>query len=247
MSGAFPESGSESSGIWRTGEKADACRRSGLWRAGVLIAEVQACARRRSKGAVPAPEFIEAFFLDIFKVQKGVVRTLGGPDQFIELDLDRLRVPVLGVLDEKHDQESDDGRTGVDHQLPGVTESKKGACHQPDNDEHDGQREDPRPTTETRRCLCEADVPGCPAHVAIASHQHMTPAGPARGVAGDSAPVPGWSQSRYPRQSARYDDGVLPRLPEQFHGTEMECGGGKIPLRAVRAYCGPSPQTPDDP
>ena len=38
----------------------------------------------------------------------------------IKLDLDGSAVPVLGVLDQKDHQESDNRRTGVDDELPRV-------------------------------------------------------------------------------------------------------------------------------
>ena len=43
-------------------------------------------------------------------------------DQLVQLGLHRRTVAVLGVLDQEHHQEGDDGRAGVDHQLPGLAE-----------------------------------------------------------------------------------------------------------------------------
>ena len=46
-------------------------------------------------------------------------------DQLVELELDRLGVAVLRVLDQEHHQERDDRRAGVDDQLPGVAEAEE--------------------------------------------------------------------------------------------------------------------------
>src|SRR3954451_5358013 len=63
---------------------------------------------------------------DVLQVHRLVARA-GREDQLVELELDGPRLPVLGVLNEKHDQERDDRRAGVDHELPGVRESDRRA------------------------------------------------------------------------------------------------------------------------
>src|SRR6476620_7897979 len=49
-------------------------------------------------------------------------RILRGADaaQLVQLHLDRGAIPVLGILDQKHHQEGDDRRAGIDDQLPGI-------------------------------------------------------------------------------------------------------------------------------
>jgi hypothetical protein len=47
-----------------------------------------------------------------------------GPDQLIELDLDRFGVAVLGALNQEHHQERHDRGSRVDHELPGVAEAE---------------------------------------------------------------------------------------------------------------------------
>src|SRR5438034_1109892 len=54
----------------------------------------------------------------------GVVSTFDDADQFVEVDLNRDGVPVLRALNQEHHQKSNDGRAGVDHQLPGIAEAK---------------------------------------------------------------------------------------------------------------------------
>jgi hypothetical protein len=43
------------------------------------------------------------------------MRAFHGPDQFIQFYLDRLRIAVLGILDEENHKEGDDCRAGIDH------------------------------------------------------------------------------------------------------------------------------------
>lgn len=65
-------------------------------------------------------------------------------DQFVELGLHRGGVAVLRILDHEDHEERDDGRPGVDHQLPGVGPAEQRPGHGPaDNDrcgEHESRR-----------------------------------------------------------------------------------------------------------
>jgi hypothetical protein len=45
-------------------------------------------------------------------------------DQFIDLQLHGRRIPVLGRLNQEDHQERDNGRAGVDNELPGVAEAE---------------------------------------------------------------------------------------------------------------------------
>jgi hypothetical protein len=62
-------------------------------------------------------QFVIAEILDVHHL---VARRANGMNQFIELEIDGLGVAVLGVLDQKHHQESDDGGAGVDDKLPRI-------------------------------------------------------------------------------------------------------------------------------
>src|SRR5690606_8853601 len=48
------------------------------------------------------------------------VLALTHPDQLVELGLQGRAIPVLRVLDEEHHEEGDDGRAGIDDELPGI-------------------------------------------------------------------------------------------------------------------------------
>ena len=49
--------------------------------------------------------------------------------------MNRFGVAVLRVLNQKYHQERDNGRGGVDDQLPRVGKMKSGTCNQPDDDD----------------------------------------------------------------------------------------------------------------
>jgi hypothetical protein len=55
--------------------------------------------------------------------------------------VDDVVVPVLGVLNQKNHQESDDGRRRVDDQLPGIVVVKPGPGSSPHADKHHGDQE----------------------------------------------------------------------------------------------------------
>jgi hypothetical protein len=49
--------------------------------------------------------------------------------------MDRFRIPVLRILNQEHHQKSDDGRTGIDDQLPRIGKMKSRAGQRPDCDD----------------------------------------------------------------------------------------------------------------
>jgi len=67
-------------------------RDSRLRRTGVLDAALQFFPRRLGQRLIPGAETLQHLFLQFFQVQQRIVGAVGGPDDFIELDLDRLGV-----------------------------------------------------------------------------------------------------------------------------------------------------------
>src|SRR6185369_917239 len=63
---------------------------------------------------------IELFIGESIEIHKPGTRTLNRPQQLVQLDVERLGIPDLRVLQQKDHQERDDRGTGVDHQLPAV-------------------------------------------------------------------------------------------------------------------------------
>ena len=80
----------------------------------------------------------QLFVAELFRDSDAIARALGGDKKLVELGMNRLAIPVLGVLNEEHHKERHDGRGGVDHQLPGVGEMKDWAGDAPGR--HDGDR-----------------------------------------------------------------------------------------------------------
>lgn len=70
------------------------------------------------------------------------MRALGGAYQFVQFDLNRFGVAVLGVLNQEHHQKRDDGGSCVDDQLPCVAEVKQRAGDDPNHNQPDGHCED---------------------------------------------------------------------------------------------------------
>src|SRR5438132_1248954 len=87
-------------------------------------------------------DFLDLGFGQVLDAYEMVMGT-AHPDQFVELRLNRRAIAVLGVLDEEHHQEGDDGRAGVDHQLPGVRETEEWSTCRPYDDDQaaDGKRQ----------------------------------------------------------------------------------------------------------
>jgi hypothetical protein len=91
------------------------------------------------------------FFLELFqvligkflKIDKFISRVSKSADNLIELQMDRLGVAILSVLDEENHQECDDGCAGVDNKLPCVREMKGGARDRPYHDDEEGDDKSP--------------------------------------------------------------------------------------------------------
>ena len=63
-----------------------------------------------------------------------LARFVDGAEELVELGLHRRGIAILAVLDQEHHQEGDDGRAGIDDQLPGVGIMKQGTGGSPDQD-----------------------------------------------------------------------------------------------------------------
>src|SRR6266404_5186278 len=69
-------------------------------------------------------EFFQILVGKVFKIDKFVSRAFECADDFVQLQLKCFGIAVLRVLNEEHHQERDDGRAGVDNELPGIGEMK---------------------------------------------------------------------------------------------------------------------------
>src|SRR2546430_9302126 len=87
------------------------------------------------------------------------MRPSGGADELVELELDRLGVAILCILNKKHHQEGDDGRGGGDDQLPSVTELEDRAGDDPDREHAQRKYKHSGATAGTSRRPCKPGVP----------------------------------------------------------------------------------------
>jgi hypothetical protein len=92
-------------------------------------------------------EFLLGTELDARQAIPGIA---GGPNELIELEMNRLRIAVLGGLDKEDHQERDNSRSSIDDQLPGVTEVKRGTANGPYDDAQKRQAEADGTTYEGR-------------------------------------------------------------------------------------------------
>ena len=80
---------------------------------------------------------------ELFDLNHFVARVFQGMDDFVELEVNGAGVTILRVLNQKDDEESDDGGGRVYDELPGVREMKVRAGDSPKNNEQDGGGEGP--------------------------------------------------------------------------------------------------------
>ena len=94
-----------------------------------------------SQPLVITSDGLEAGWIQLFEIDDLVPRSAHGPDQLVELDLNRPGVPVLGVLNQEDHQEGHDRGGGVDHQLPGIGEPEQGSHREPYHNQEHGHAE----------------------------------------------------------------------------------------------------------
>lgn len=108
---------------------------------------------------VAGADFVEVFFFEFFKIEEGIVGAFDGADELVDLDVHGLGITVLGVLNEEHHEEGDDGGAGVDDELPGVAVTKDRAGDGPDQDDASGEAEGRGATGGTSGFFGEAGEP----------------------------------------------------------------------------------------
>src|SRR5688572_29358618 len=97
----------------------------------VAQASAEVLSRFCGQRFVMRSQAFEIFLFQLLQIEQGIVGTVRGSNQLVELELDRYRVTVLRVLDQEHHQESDDGSPCVDNQLPGIAEAKQRPSYHP--------------------------------------------------------------------------------------------------------------------
>jgi hypothetical protein len=89
------------------------------------------------------PHCLEFLIARILNVHHLISSGIGCINQFVELEVDRAGVAVLGVLYKENHEKGDYGRSSVDDQLPGIREMKQRSCHCPYCDDKDGTYKSP--------------------------------------------------------------------------------------------------------
>lgn len=74
--------------------------------------------------AVLLSQFSQLPVAHLIQGQCGILSCLGGSNQLIDLQMQNVVVPILGILDQENHQERDDCRRRVDDQLPRIVEMK---------------------------------------------------------------------------------------------------------------------------
>ena len=86
-------------------------------------------------------DLVDFRFRAFFQIDQRVSRRPVDPDQLVELQLKRLRVAVLGALDDEDHQERHDGGTGIDDELPGIGPAEEWPGRAPHGDGQQRHRE----------------------------------------------------------------------------------------------------------
>jgi len=81
------------------------------------IADLRCC-------SAPGAKVVDFFLGEIFDTDKGIPGRAGA-NELVKLGLQRCTVAILRVLDQEYHQEGNDGRSGVDYQLPGFRIAKR--------------------------------------------------------------------------------------------------------------------------
>ena len=88
-------------------------------------------------------KFFQILIGKVFKVDQFVSRAFECADDLVQLQLKRLGIAVLRVLNKEHHQERDDGGASVDDELPGIGEMKGRPSQSPDNDDENSGGKNP--------------------------------------------------------------------------------------------------------
>src|SRR5688572_28579740 len=111
-------------------------------------------------------EFLFGLFLELNQLRTS---SFYRRQQLVELEMDRMGMTVLSILNEEHHEKCDDRRAGIDDQLPAFRKAVVRARYQPDEHEEKGYDEDPRRShpvgssgREPAKHLVHVSPPRCP-------------------------------------------------------------------------------------
>lgn len=113
--------------------------KSDVWGLCVDASASDELTRVASELAIVCADLFKLVVFEFLKIKKGVVSSVHGADEFIELYLYRCCIFILAVLNEKDHEERDDRRACVDYELPGITEVKDWPECKPHEDNANGK------------------------------------------------------------------------------------------------------------
>src|SRR5260221_14387032 len=89
-------------------------------------------------------ELIEAALRQVLEIEQGILSPQIGTDELVDLDLQRLGIAVLRILDDEDHQKGDDRRRRIDGKLPHVRKTEERSAQRPSEDEQDRDRKNQR-------------------------------------------------------------------------------------------------------
>ena len=87
---------------------------------------------------------LQLFVGKILEVDEFIARVFDRPDELVQFQMNCFGVPVLRILNQEYHQERDNGRAGINNELPGVRKMKRWSGRGPNYDDENGYRERPR-------------------------------------------------------------------------------------------------------
>jgi len=88
-------------------------------------------------------EFLKLFVRKLLEIDKLIARVFDRTNQFVQFEMHCFSVTVLRVLNQKYHQKRDDGRGGVNDELPGVGKMKDRSRQEPNKDHDYGRSKCP--------------------------------------------------------------------------------------------------------
>ena len=83
------------------------------------------------------------FVTEMFQIHEACSSAGNTAQEFIELQMDRLGISILRILNQEDDEKCYDGGCGVDNQLPGIGKMEKGTHNGPQHNYAASQYERP--------------------------------------------------------------------------------------------------------
>jgi len=100
-------------------------------------------------------KFMDFSIVECFKIEHRLLCGFRSTDKLVELHVDDVVVPVLGILDQEDHQECDDGGRRINDELPGVVVVKPGPGCSPCGNQYHGDQEGTRFTGVVSEQLAE--------------------------------------------------------------------------------------------